>query len=156
MCSLIKQTAIPKIFRHLTFYVLAALLLAVLLGYFYPATAVRAGWMGTKFVDLIKLFIPPIIFLTIVTGISGMSDLKKVGRIGLKSLLYFEVVTTVSLAVGILLASIFEPGHIGKNGLAVSDASKYTAHPAGGLNWAQFFSSNLTLQVLVAAIVVGI
>ena len=111
--------------------------------------------MGTTFVTIIKVFIPPIIFLTIVSGISGMSNLKKVGRIGVKALLYFEIVTTISLAIGIVLAEIVKPGHIGKEGLPVSDTSKYTSHPAG-FDWKQFFLSNLTLQVLVFAIIIGI
>ena len=112
--------------------------------------------MGEQFVNLIKLFIPPIIFLTIVTGISGMSNLKKVGRIGVKSLLYFEIVTTLSLVIGIFLALLIRPGHIGKNGLAASDASRYTSHPSAGFDWKQFFMSNLTLQVLVVAIIAGV
>src|SRR5580704_8387480 len=86
-----------KIFGNLTFYVLIALLLAVFVGHFFPALAIKAEPLGTGFVSLIKLFIPPIIFLTIVSGISGMQNLKKVGRIGIKSLLYFEIVTTLSL-----------------------------------------------------------
>ncbi len=147
---------IPKLFTHLTFYVLLALVLAVLLGYFYPAIAVKAEPLGTTFVSVIKVFIPPIIFLTIVTGISGMSNLKKVGRIGVKALLYFEIVTTLSLAIGIVLAHFIKPGKIGKSGLAVSDASKYTKHATTSFDWKQFFLSNLTLQVLLFAIIVGI
>jgi len=147
---------IPKLFTHLTFYVLLALVLAVLLGYFFPSVAVRAEPLGTWFVSVIKLFIPPIIFLTIVTGISGMSNLKKVGRIGVKALLYFEIVTTLSLSIGIILAHIIKPGRIGKSGLPVSDASKYTKHATAGFDWKQFFLSNLTLQILILAIIVGI
>ncbi len=147
---------IPALLRHLTFYVLAALVLAIGLGYFFPTEAQKTKWMGEQFVNLIKLFIPPIIFLTIVTGISGMSNLKKVGRIGVKSLLYFEIVTTLSLVIGIFLALLIRPGHIGKNGLAASDASRYTSHPSAGFDWKQFFMSNLTLQVLVVAIIAGV
>jgi len=147
---------IPKLFTHLTFYVLLALVLAVLLGYFYPAIAIKAEPLGVWFVNIIKVFIPFIIFLTIVTGISGMSNLKKVGRIGVKALLYFEIVTTLSLAIGIVLAHFIKPGKIGKAGLAVSDASKYTKHATSGFDWKQFFLSNLTLQVLLLAIIVGI
>jgi aerobic C4-dicarboxylate transport protein len=151
-----KQMKIPKLFKHLTFYVLLALVLAVLLGYFFPSIAVKAEPLGTIFVSVIKVFIPPIIFLTIVTGISGMSNLKKVGRIGIKALLYFEVVTTLSLGIGIVLANIIKPGRIGKSGLPVSDASKYTKHATAGFDWKQFFLSNLTLQILLLAIIVGI
>ncbi len=151
-----KKTRVPKIFKHLTFYVVLALVLAILLGQFFPSVAVKAEPLGKWFVNVIKIFIPPIIFLTIVTGISGMSNLKKVGRIGAKALLYFEIVTTLSLGIGILLANIIKPGRIGKSGLPVSDASKYTSHTAKGINWKEFFLSNLTLQILLLAIVVGI
>ncbi len=151
-----EKTRIPTFFKHLTFYVLLALVLAVLLGYFFPSVAVKAEPLGTWFVNVIKVFIPPIIFLTIVTGISGMSNLKKVGRIGVKALLYFEVVTTLSLSIGILLAHFIKPGKIGKSGLPVSDASKYTKHATTGFDWKQFFLSNLTLQILILAIIVGI
>jgi aerobic C4-dicarboxylate transport protein len=151
-----EKTSVPKLFKHLTFYVVLALVLAILLGQFFPSVAVKAEPLGKWFVNVIKVFIPPIIFLTIVTGISGMSNLKKVGRIGAKSLLYFEVVTTLSLGIGILLANIIKPGRIGKSGLPVSDASKYTNHVNKGIDWNEFFMSNLTLQILLLAIVVGI
>ena len=145
-----------RLVSNLTFLVAVAIVAAVLLGYFYPALAVRTEWMGKDFVALIKFFIPFIIFFTIVSGISGMSDLKKVGRIGVKSLLYFEVVTTISLAIGILLAHIMQPGRIDKTGLPIGDASKYARQGEAGFDWIQFFRTNLTLQVLVLAIIVGI
>jgi len=141
---------------HLTLLVAVALVGAVLLGYFYPATAVGTKWMGDWFIAIIKVFIPFVIFFTIVPGISGMSNLKKVGRIGIKSLLYFEVITTISLAIGILLALFIQPGKIDKSGLPIQDASKYTSKSAAHINWGEFFLSNLTLQVLVLAILVGI
>ena len=142
--------------RHLTLVVLIALVAAVLLGYFAPAVAVKTEWMGKWFVNIVKVFIPFIIFFTIVSGISGMSDLKKVGRIGIKSLIYFEVVTTISLAIGIALAYIIQPGHIDKTGLPIQDASKYAKQGAKGFDWLEFFKTNLTLQVLVLAIIAGI
>ena len=141
--------------RHLTLLVLIALVAAVFLGYFVPAIAVKTEFLGTDFVKLIKVFIPFIIFLTITHGIAGMSDLRKVGRIGIKSLLYFEVVTTVSLGIGILLASVIKPGRIDKTGLPIQDASKYARQGSHGFDWGQFFRTNLTLQVLVFAIIVG-
>jgi aerobic C4-dicarboxylate transport protein len=142
--------------RHLTMLVLIALVAAVLLGYFYPATAVQTEWMGKSFVKIITWFIPPIIFFTIVSGISGMSDLKKVGRIGIKSLLYFEIVTTLSLGIGILLATLIQPGRVDKTGLAVGNVSKYIRQGAAGFDWKEFFLSNLILKILVLAIVTGI
>jgi aerobic C4-dicarboxylate transport protein len=145
-----------RLVSNLTFLVALALVAAVLLGYLYPAKAIKAEWMGKDFITLIKCFIPFIIFFTIVSGISGMSDLKKVGRIGVKSLLYFEVVTTLSLAIGILLAYLIQPGKIGKTGLPIGDASKYIRQGEAGFSWSDFFLSNLTLQVLLLSIVVGI
>ena len=145
-----------KFTSHLTLLVIVALVLAVLLGYFYPAAAIRTQPLGDWFIAVIKVFIPFVIFFTIVPGISGMSNLKKVGRIGIKSLLYFEIITTLSLAIGIVLAEIIRPGKVSKAGLAVQDASKYTRTGAGHIDWIKFFTSNLTLQVLVVAIIVGI
>jgi aerobic C4-dicarboxylate transport protein len=140
--------------RHLTLLVFIALVAAVLLGQFAPATAIRMQPFGDDFIAVIKVFIPFIIFLTIVSGISGMTDLKKVGRIGIKALVYFELVTTLSLTIGILLAYLVKPGRIDKTGLPVGDASKYAKIQQ--FDWGHFFASNLTLQVLLLAIIVGI
>ena len=144
------------IISNLTFWVLIAILAGVLLGHFSPENGVKMEIVGKRFVDLIKLFIGPIIFLTIVLGISGMGNLKKVGRIGVKALGYFEVVSTVALAIGVAVAYIFQPGKIDKSGLSLGDASQYTNGSAKDFSWLQFFFSNFTLQVLLAAIVCGI
>jgi len=142
--------------RYLTIAVVLALIAAVLLGYFAPATAVHMEFLGTWFVKVITWFIPFIIFLTITHGIAGMSDLKKVGRIGVKALVYFEVVTTLSLGIGIGMAFLIKPGLIDKKGLPIQDASKYIKQGAHGIDWTKFFATNLTLIVLVAAIIAGI
>jgi len=144
------------IITNLTFWVLISILAGVLLGHFSPENGVKMEIVGKRFVDLIKLFIGPIIFLTIVLGISGMGNLKKVGRIGVKALGYFEVVSTVALAIGVAVAYIFQPGKIDKSGLSLGDASQYTNGSAKDFSWLQFFFSNFTLQVLLAAIVCGI
>lgn len=145
------------IFKNLTFWVLIAIIAGILLGHYDPATAIKMEIVGKTFVDIIKLFIGPIIFLTIVLGISGMGDLKKVGRIGLKSLIYFEVLTTFALAIGILVAVIIKPGRISRSGLQEQDPSKYThTQASAGFDWGQFFLSNFTLQVLLVAIIVGV
>jgi aerobic C4-dicarboxylate transport protein len=151
-----KRSTAYMVFTNLTFWVLIAIIAGVILGDTAPATAVKMEIIGKTFIDIIKLFIAPIIFLTIVLGISGMGDLKKVGRIGLKSLLYFEIVSTLSLAIGIAMAVIIQPGKISRAGLEVENASKYTDAPAKGFNWLDFFMSNLTLQVLLVAIITGI
>lgn len=150
------KTKWQRITSHLTFYVLIAILIAIWLGHNYPTTAVKTEWMGKWFVELIKVFITPIIFLTITLGISGMGNLKKVGKIGLKSLIYFEIVTTLALAMGIAVALVIKPGEIDKTNLAIQDASKYTKNPATSFDWIQFFNSNLTLQVLLFSILFGI
>jgi len=137
--------------RHLTLLVFIALVAAVLLGQFAPATAIRMKFLGDRFVDVIKVFIPFIIFLTIVSGISGMSDLKKVGRIGIKALVYFEVVTTLSLTIGILLAYLVQPGRVNRNSLPAGKAPAISK-----FSWSDFFAHNLTLQVLLLAIIAGI
>ena len=150
------RSVFKTILTNLTFYVLIAISIGVWLGYNYPATAVKMEIVGKTFVDIIKLFINPIIFLTIVLGISSIGDLKKVGRIGIKSLVYFELVTTVALGIGILVALIVQPGKIDKTGLVIQDASKFTKQAGTAFDWIKFFQSNLTLQVLVASIIIGI
>lgn len=151
-----KKTITQVILTNLTFWVLMAIIAGVLLGNYYPATGVKMEILGKWFIELIKLFIGPIIFLTIVLGICGMGSLKKAGRIGVKSLIYFEIVTTVALVIGIIVANIIQPGKIDKAGLPIQDASKYTSGAGRGIDWKVFLSSNSTLQVLIVAIVVGI
>jgi len=150
-----RQSLVFSIVTNLTFWVLLAIVAGILLGHYAPVTAVKMEVVGKSFVEIIKIFIAPIIFLTIVLGIAGMGDLKKVGRIGLKSLIYFEIVTTFALAIGVTVAYFMEPGKIDKAGLNMQDASKYTKG-AEDFSWLQFFLDNITLQVLVVAIIAGI
>jgi aerobic C4-dicarboxylate transport protein len=149
------QVFLLKMVTNLTFWVLIAITAGVLLGHYQPEQAVKLENVGKYFIELIKVFIGPIIFLTIVLGISGMGDLKKVGRIGIKSLIYFEIVTTFALAIGVAVAYILKPGHIDRSGLSLQDASKYVGK-SSTFSWLQFFLDNITLQVLLAAIVCGI
>jgi len=144
-----------KLITNLTFWVFIAITAGILLGHYRPETALKMELIGTTFIDIIKVFIIPIIFLTIVLGISGMGDLRKVGRIGVKALLYFEVVTTFALAIGVAVAYIMQPGKIDRSGLILQDPSKYT-EKAADFSWLNFFMDNITLQVLVAAIIAGI
>ena len=90
--------------------VLIAIALGVLIGHFYPNTGKALKPLGDGFISLIKMMIAPVIFCTVVHGISSMGDLKRVGRVGLKALLYFEVVSTVALFVGLLVGEIIQPG----------------------------------------------
>ncbi|MFT3947147.1 MAG: cation:dicarboxylase symporter family transporter [Agriterribacter sp.] len=150
------KSTLSKIVSNLTFWVLLAIIAAIILGHFFPETAVKTEWMGKTFISIIKVFIGPIIFLTIVLGIVGMGNLKKVGKIGLKAVLYFEVVTTFALVLGIAFALFFEPGKIDKSGLPMQDASKYAKEGHSNFNWIDFLKENFTLQVLIVAIITGI
>ncbi len=148
--------SIKKIFKHLTFYVLVAIVAGILLGHFFPEQGLKMEKIGTYFINIIKVFIGPIIFLTIILGISSMGNMKKVGRIGFKSLLYFEIVTTVSLAIGVSVALLVKPGNIDRSKLTIGDVSKYTSKADEPFSWLHFIESNFTIQVLIIAIVLGI
>ena len=97
-------------YKVLYVQVLFAILCGILLGVFYPKLAVDMKPLGDGFIKLIKMIIAPVIFCTVVAGIAGMQDMKKVGRVGGKALLYFEVVSTFALAIGLIVANIVRPG----------------------------------------------
>jgi aerobic C4-dicarboxylate transport protein len=101
-------------YTHLYAQVLTAIVFGVLLGYFYPQLGEQMKPLGDGFIKLIKMLIAPIIFCTVVHGIASMEDMKKVGRVGLKALIYFEVVTTLALIVGLVVVNILQPG-VGMN-----------------------------------------
>jgi aerobic C4-dicarboxylate transport protein len=167
-----------KIFSNLTFWVLTAITCGILLGHFRPDLALFqilkepikqkflgqefeigatfSEFLGKTFISIVKLFINPIIFLTITLGIISMGNLKKVGKVGVKSLLYFEVITTFALLIGIFVANIIRPGDgVVKANIKSGDISKYT-EKAVDFTWAKFFWDNSTLQILVLAIFLGI
>jgi aerobic C4-dicarboxylate transport protein len=143
-----------RIITHLSFYVLVAIITGVLVGIYMPSYALTLEPLSKYFISIIKIFTFPIIFLTVTLGISSMGDLKKVGRIGLKSLIYFEVVSTLSLAIGVLVALWLKPGSINKEGIQMQDPSKYTASPDFHI-WS-IIKDNANLQILVLAIIVGL
>src|SRR5579862_8640316 len=96
-------TAVRRpLYRELWFQVLIAITLGVALGFFNPPLAEKMKPLGDGFIKLIRMMIAPIIFTTVVTGIAGMGDMKKLGRVGVKALLYFEVVSTLALLIGLL------------------------------------------------------
>ena len=97
-------------YRVLYIQVLIAIVLGVLLGWYSPKTGVSLKWLGDAFIALIKMLIAPIIFCTIVHGIASIGDLKKVGRVGLKALIYFEVVSSIALLIGIIVGEVIQPG----------------------------------------------
>src|SRR5436190_11204961 len=165
-----------KIFTNLTFWVLLAITAGVLVGHFAPGFAkykvldkpfntwflgqeikfgtTLAEFLSYCFINIIKQFINPIIFVTITLGIVSMGDLKKVGRVGAKALLYFEIVTTFALITGVIVALVIKPGHgIITNNIKAGDISKYTQT---SFSWLKFLKENSTLQVLIVAILFGI
>lgn len=99
-----------RLFKSLYIQVLIAIGIGLLLGKFYPSFAVQLKPLGDGFIKLVKMMIAPVVFCTIVLGIAGMQDMKKVGRVGLKALIYFEVLTTIALVIGLVVINIVQPG----------------------------------------------
>ena len=99
-----------RFYQHLYLQVLTAIAMGVVLGYFLPEKATAMKPLGDGFIKLIKMVIAPIIFCTVVSGITGMQDMKKVGRVGAKALLYFEIVSSIALIIGLTIISIIQPG----------------------------------------------
>ena len=100
----------PRFFRSLFGQVVLALIAGVLLGLFVPDFATQLKPLGDGFIKLIKMIIPVLVFCVVVHGIAGAGDLKRVGRVGVKALIYFEVVTGIALVLGLVLAFVFQPG----------------------------------------------
>src|SRR6186713_806859 len=96
--------------RHLYFWVLLAILLGGTIGYVSPETGVKLKPLGDGFIALVKMLISPIIFCTVVLGIAGAGDMRKVGRVGGKALIYFEVVSTFALIIGLIVVNTLKPG----------------------------------------------
>ena len=99
-----------KLYKSLYFQVIVAIICGVLLGHFMPDSGTAMKPLGDGFIKLVKMMITPIIFCTVVVGIAGMEDMKKVGRVGGKALLYFEVVTTLALIIGLVVVNVLKPG----------------------------------------------
>ena len=118
---------LQRLVRNLTFQVLIAVSLGVLLGVFQPEFAKKLKPIGDTFVNLVKMVITPIIFLTIVHGIASMADLRRLGRVGGKALLYFELVSTLALAIGLLVVNLTKPGAgLDATVMVAGDVSAYT------------------------------
>jgi aerobic C4-dicarboxylate transport protein len=103
-----------KLLRSLYVQVIIAIILGIILGYYCPSFAVQLKPFGDGFIKLVKMMIAPVIFCTIVTGIAGMQDTKKVGRVGIKAIIYFEIVSTLALIIGLVVINILKPG-VGMN-----------------------------------------
>lgn len=156
--------------KHLYLWVLAAIIIGVLLGHFTPDFAVKLKPFGDAFILLVKMIIAPVIFCTVVLGIANAGDMKKVGRVGVKALLYFEVVSTFALAIGLVVVNLLKPGqgfNVNPASLDPQSVSEYTkkAQDQSVVDFAlhvipktfvdAFTSSGDLLQVLLVAILFG-
>ncbi|WP_434997647.1 dicarboxylate/amino acid:cation symporter [Pectobacterium brasiliense] len=158
-----------SIFKSLYFQVLAAITIGILLGHFYPQLGEQMKPLGDGFVKLIKMIIAPVIFCTVVTGIAGMESMKSVGRTGAVALLYFEIVSTIALIIGLVVVNIVQPGagmNIDPSTLDASAVAVYTQQasqqglipflmdviPASVVG---AFASGNILQVLLFAVMFG-
>ena len=117
-----------RLLKNLTFRVLVAIAVGITLGVLAPETARAMRPLGDTFIALVRMVIGPIIFLTIALGIANMSDLKKVGTVGLKAFVYFEVVSTIALAIGLVVVNVTKPGAgLDVASMAKGDVSQYAA-----------------------------
>jgi len=158
-----------RLFSSLYLQVLLAIVLGVLLGLFAPDWAVPLKPLGDGFIKLIKMLIAPIIFTTVVAGIAGMGDMKKVGRVGVKALIYFEVITTIALVIGLVVGNTFLPGNGVHATAATLDSKSVSAYvgaaqamsPVDSIlhlipaTFAGAFVDGDILQVLVVALLTG-
>jgi len=156
-------------YKVLYVQVLIAIVLGVLLGVFYPELGTAMKPLGDGFIKLIKMIIAPVIFCTVVAGIAGMQDMKKIGRVGGKALIYFEVVSTFALAIGLIVANVAKPGagfNVDPAHLDSSSIAQYTTN-AHAQTTTEFimhiipttfvdaFATGNILQVLLVAILFG-
>ncbi|MDR3291172.1 MAG: C4-dicarboxylate transporter DctA [Methanobrevibacter sp.] len=107
----LKSLKIPNFLKNLYVQVIIGMILGILVGYFYPNIGISLEPLGKGFINLIKMLITPIIFGTLVTGIVGVRDFKKIGKLGIKALVYFEIMSTIALLIGIIVAEVIQPGH---------------------------------------------
>jgi len=129
-----------KFLKILYVQVIIGISLGILVGWLFPSFAPTGKLISEKFIDLIKMIIAPIIFFTIVLGIAGAGDIKKVGRVGGKGLLYFEVVTTLALIIGLFVAHLVHPGVGVTSSNLPSEKVVKIANQANELNWVDFFT----------------
>ncbi|HQS04563.1 MAG: glutamate/aspartate:proton symporter GltP [Sphingobacteriales bacterium 17-39-43] len=141
-----------RVVSHLTFQVLVAIVIGVLVGMNFPAFAPTAKLISQTFINMISMLIAPIIFFTIVLGIAQMGDMKKVGRVGGKALLYFELITTLAIIIGLLVANIFKPGKGVDVAATHADPSKIQTYQesASGMNWLEFFAHIVPKNIFVS------
>ena len=158
------------LYKYLYFQVIVAIIIGILLGHFQPTLGASMKPLGDGFIKLIKMIIAPIIFCTVVIGIASMGDVKKVGRVGGKALLYFEVVSTVALTIGLIIMNFFRPGsnmNVDVSSLDPASVANYTKAASSNHGFADFllniipstvvdaFAKGDILQVLFFSVLFG-
>ncbi len=146
------------LYKDLFFQVIVAIIAGVALGYFDPAKAVAMKPLGDGFINLIKMMIAPIIFCTMVSGIAGMGDMKQVGRVGAKALLWFEIITTLALVIGLMLVEVFKPGsnlHINVAEFDTSSVKEKITHGGAAMHSSVDFFMSMIPNTLVSAFANG-
>jgi aerobic C4-dicarboxylate transport protein len=139
-----------KYLRVLYVQVLIGIAAGIFVGWLFPSFAPTAKLISETFINMIKMVITPVIFLTVVLGITGAGSLSRVGRVGGKGLLYFEIVTTLALTIGLVVANVLKPGAgIPIDHLPKEDLGKY-ANAAKDMNWGEFFSHIVPSNILDA------
>jgi aerobic C4-dicarboxylate transport protein len=126
------MTTRQPLYKSLYFQVIVAIIIGILIGHFYPQAAVKLKPFGDGFIKLIKMVIAPIIFCTVVSGIAGMQSMKSVGKTGGYALLYFEVVSTIALLIGLIVVNVVQPGAGMHIDVSTLDASKVAAYVTAG------------------------
>jgi aerobic C4-dicarboxylate transport protein len=161
---------VKRFSRSLYLQVITAVVIGAIVGHLYPETGAQMKPLGEGFIKLVKMLIAPIVFSTVVTGIAKMGDLRKVGRVGLKGIIYFEVLTTIALAIGLVVGKILVPGagmNVNPATLDTKAIASYTA-PSAHLTTMDFimniipkdvadaFAKGEILQVLFFSILFGV
>ncbi|HSU50680.1 MAG TPA: cation:dicarboxylase symporter family transporter, partial [Segetibacter sp.] len=137
-----------KYLKVLYVQVIIGIIAGVIVGWLFPSFASGAKLISDMFINMIRMVIAPVIFFTIVLGVAGAGDLKKVGRVGGKGLLYFEIVTTMAIIIGLVVANIIEPG-IGVSHNAATTAAPFKADTKG-FDWAEFILHIIPINVVDA------
>jgi aerobic C4-dicarboxylate transport protein len=163
-------TGRKPIYKHLYFWVLVSIVLGAAVGFLFPKQASEMKWLADLFVNLVKVVIAPTIFATIIVGIAGLGNLAKAGGLALRTILYFTAMTTVALAIGLIVVNIVQPGHQGGaielNAKAADATLKSASSAETGVtgfilslipkSFVSAFTDGQLIQVLVIAILVAV
>ncbi len=167
---MLKESEHKPLYAHLYFQVLVAIFVGVLLGHFFPQLATKMKPLGDAFIKLIKMMIAPIIFTTVVVGIAKVNDMKEVGRVGVKALIYFELVSTLALAIGLVVVNLVRPGAGINADVSTLDASAVSAYASSAKSFSAVefitrmipdtvvgaFAGGEILQVLLVSVLFGL